>query len=432
MQPTRHIMMLSLLWVVIGFGAGLWSPLTDVWIWGGAVIGVVLLGDFLATLLLPIPTVDRELPGRFASGIEQGVSLTLHHSGSIPLKVCCFDGLPADAVSERLPWVGKIPAKGHTKIEYPVTIKERGMKEFMPAHLQLISPLRFWSRKCRSGATQSTRVYPNYEPVLRYALLAMANRTEQMGIRKMNRAGLSREFHQLRDYQLGDMLSLIDWKATSKRLSLISRDYQEQRDQTVILAVDCGRRMRALDGGVPQFDHCLNAMLLLAYTALRQGDHVGIMGVGGSDRWLPPVKGVQSMTTILNHLYDYQTSTAPSDFSEAAQFLMTRQRRRALVIMLSNVRGEDGHQLIEPMRMIRKRHVTILANLREASVVNRMQEVSVSLDDALEVGSTAIYLEERERMLGELRSHGVFTVDSLAKELPIALANAYLGAREMV
>ena len=76
------------------------------------------------------------------------------------------------------------------------------------------------------------------------------------------------------------MLSQIDWKATSKRVSLISRDYQEQRDQTVILAVDCGRRMRALDGGIPQFDHCLNAMLLLAYTALRQGDHVGIVGGG--------------------------------------------------------------------------------------------------------------------------------------------------------
>lgn len=432
MQPTRHVIILSLLWVAVGFGAGLWSPLQDLWLWGGAVIVVALLGDFLATFLLPIPTVNRLLPGRFASGIEQEVSLTFHHTGRIPLNVCCFDGLPADAVSEQLPWTGKVPAHGYTQIDYPVTIAERGMKEFMPAHLRLISPLKFWTRKCRSGETQSTRVYPNYEPVLRYALLAMANRTEQMGIRKMNRAGLSREFHQLRDYQLGDMLSLVDWKATSKRLSLISRDYQEQRDQTVILAVDCGRRMRAHDGGIPQFDHCLNAMLLLAYTALRQGDHVGIMGVGGSGRWLPPVKGVQSMTTILNHLYDYQTSTAPSDFSEAAQLLMTRQRRRALVIMLSNVRGEDGHQLIEPMRMIRQRHVTILANLREASVVNRMQQVSVSLDDALEVGSTAIYLEERERLLGELRAHGVFTVDSLAKELPIALANAYLGAREMV
>jgi uncharacterized protein (DUF58 family) len=253
-----------------------------------------------------------------------------------------------------------------------------------------------------------------------------------MGIVKKNRVGMSREFHQLRDYQLGDMLSQIDWKATSKRLSLITRDYQEQRDQTVILAVDCSRRMRAIDGDVPQFDHCLNAMLLLAYTALRQGDHVGILGVGGSDRWLSPVKGVQSMTTILNHLYDYQTTTSPSDFTEAAQRLLTRQRRRALVVLLTNVRGEDAHELVEPLRLIRQKHVTILANLQESAVAERMKTPVNSLDDAVEVGATAVYLEDRARMLGELRSYGVFTIDSQAKELPIALANAYLSARERV
>ena len=432
MQPSRHFIWLAILWVVLGFCAGLWQPLTLFWTWGGAFVLAVLLVDFVWALLLPTIKCERDLPSRFASGIEQMVSVTLHNSGTLPLSVCCFDGLPEDAVSPEMPWNGMVPAGGYTKIKYPVTIKERGMKAFEPAYFKVQSPLRFWTKKFRSGELQTTRVYPNYEPVLRYALLAMANQTEQMGIVKKNRAGMSREFHQLRDYQLGDRLSQIDWKASSKRRSLITRDYQEQRDQTVILALDCGRRMRAYDGGVPQFDHCLNAMLLLAYTALRQGDHVGVLGVGGADRWLPPVKGVQSMTTILNHLYDYQTTPAPSDFTEAAQRLMVRQQRRALVVFLSNVRGEDGHQLIEPLRSIRKKHVTILANLQEASVAERMKADVMSLDDALEVGATAIYLEDRERMLAELRAHGVYTIDSPAKDLPVSLANAYLSAREMV
>lgn len=432
MQPTRLLVTITIIWALLGFGASLWPPLVPFWLWGGAVTAVFLIVDMAVGMMQPSPRVERKLPGRFAIGIEQLVPISLHNLGSVGLRVQCYDGLPSDAVSEEMPWTGRLPAGGHAVIKYPVTISERGMKEFEPSHLRIFSPLGFWSSKCRRGELQTTRVYPNYEPVLRYALLAMANRAEQMGIVKKNRTGMSREFHQLRDYQLGDQLSKIDWKSTSKRLSLISRDYQEQRDQTVILAVDCGRRMRALDGGVPQFDHCLNAMLLLAYTALRQGDHVGIIGIGGSDRWLAPVKGVQSMTTILNHLYDYETSTAPSDFTEAAERLLTRQRRRALVVMISNIRGEDGHQLIEPLRMIRRRHVTILANLREESVTKRMENPAVSLDDALEVGATAIYLEERARVLGELQQHGVFTVDSLSKELPIALANAYLGAREKV
>lgn len=432
MQPTSHVILITGCWVLLGFGASLIPSMEPYWLWGGAVALVFLLIDFFAGLFLKTPVVERELPGRFACGVEQLVPIILRNKSTLAMRVLCYDGIPSDAESEEMPWIGRIKAKGYTRIDYPVTLSKRGMKEFAPAHLRVFSPLGLWTRKCRAGENQTTRVYPNYEPVLRYALLAMANRADQMGIVKKNRKGISREFHQLRDYQLGDMLSQVDWKATSKRLSLVSREYQEQRDQTVILAVDCGRRMRALDGGVPQFDHCLNAMLLLAYTALRQGDHVGILGVGGSDRWLAPVKGIQSMTTILNHLYDYETTSSPSDFTEAAQRLMSRQQRRALVVMLSNVRGEDGHQLIEPLRMIRRRHVTILANLREASVMKRMETVTRTLDEALEVGATSIYLEEREQVLGELRAHGVYTVDTLAKELPVAMANAYLSAREMV
>ncbi|MGB0775364.1 MAG: DUF58 domain-containing protein, partial [Akkermansiaceae bacterium] len=355
MHPSRIIILVASAWAVLGFCAGIWKFLEPIWFWSGAIMGAVIVVDFIFTLLQPKPTAERALPGRFAMGVEQLVPIKIQNPSTVGVDVIFYDGLPEEASSDEMPWRGKIRARGNVKIEYPVTIPERGMHEFSAGHLKVSSPLRLWTRNCRCAKTQSTRVYPNYEPVLRYALLAMANRAEQMGIVKKNRAGMSREFHQLRDYQLGDMLSQIDWKATSKRLSLISRDYQEQRDQTVILAIDCGRRMRSLDGGIPQFDHSLNAILLLAYTALRQGDHVGVMGVGGSDRWLSPVKGVAGMTTILNHLYDYETSTGPSDFGEAAEKLLTRQRRRALVVLLSNVRGEDGHQLVDPMRMIRRR-----------------------------------------------------------------------------
>jgi len=132
--------------------------------------------------------------------------------------------------------------------------------------------------------------------------MAMAQRPEHSGIVRKNRAGLSRDFHQLRDYQMGDSLTQIDWKASSKRQALISRDFQEQLDQSVILMLDCGRRMRTMDGKIRQFDHCLNSMLLLSYIALRQGDQIGVLSFGGTERWLPPVKGSSAMTTILNHL----------------------------------------------------------------------------------------------------------------------------------
>jgi uncharacterized protein (DUF58 family) len=289
-----------------------------------------------------------------------------------------------------------------------------------------------WSRRTKGGQEDLVKVYPNYQPVLRFALMAMAHRQEQTGIVRKNRAGLSRDFHQLRDYQFGDSLSQIDWKASSKRRSLISRDFQEQLDQSVILMLDCGRRMRTLDGEVSQFDHCLNSMLLVSYVALRQGDHVGILSFGGTERWLPPVKGGHAMTTVLNHLYDYETSPYPSDFSEAAERLLMHQQRRAMVVILTNLRGEDGDELVEPLRRLRQKHVVVLASLRESGIDKVLNNEVVNFDGALGYLAAQDYSSERERVLANLRSHGVVALDETAQRFPVALANRYLDTRETI
>ena len=70
------------------------------------------------------------------------------------------------------------------------------------------------------------------------------------------------EFHQLREYRQGDPQRAIDWKATSRTQRLIAREYEEEKDQRVLLVIDCGRRMAAKDDDLSHFDHALNAGLL--------------------------------------------------------------------------------------------------------------------------------------------------------------------------
>ncbi|SHJ80628.1 Uncharacterized conserved protein, DUF58 family, contains vWF domain [Rubritalea squalenifaciens DSM 18772] len=432
LKPSGLMLWCATIWLMVGVLASVFGEVEKAWWILAGLWALVALIDAIWIKLIPSVKVQRTLPGRFAIGVAGDVTLKVSNSSRWPLSAHLYDGLPEEGACELLPWSGTLPGKGYQEVTYPATLHERGMATFDEAHVQVSSPFRFWVKQQRIGEKEQSRVYPNYEPVIRFALLTMESSPEQMGIVMKNRVGLSKDFHQLRDYHLGDMLSQIDWKATSKRLSLISRDYQEQRDQNVILAIDCGRRMRAMDGEMPQFDHCLNAMLLLAYVALRQGDNVGILSFGGEERWLPPVKGVNSMTTILNHLYDYQTSTNPSDYAEAVEKLMVRQRRRALVVVLSNVRGEDGADLIQPLQMLRKRHVVMLANLREKEVVDAMEAPIATLDDALKFGATQRYLDDRRLVLNELNAHGIQTVDTTAKQLPVALANRYLATRQEV
>ena len=190
--------------------------------------------------------------------------------------------------------------------------------------------------------------------------------------------------------------------------------------------IDSGRRMRALDGGIPQYDHTLNAALLLSYTALRQGDKVGVLGFGHGNKWLPPIKGATSMTPILNHLYDFQTSLDPTDYAEAAEFLMAHQRRRSLVVLLTNLRSEDAGEIIPAMRMLRERHLVVVGSLLEESLDNAVRKPVSSLDDALLYGSAQLYYEERAGVVETLHAHNIFTIDDTATRFPISLANKYL------
>jgi uncharacterized protein (DUF58 family) len=414
---------------VIGVLAAVWPRFTTPGLLGAGLLAGVAFVDFGILRFSKRMTVERQLPGRLALGVAQEISLTLHNPNNRSVEAEFFDGLPETVSSEHLPWTGPVQARGMTQVFYKATALERGATAFSECHVRDRSILGLWQRGYRVGSAGEVKVYPNYEPVVRYTLLAMSNRTSQMGIVNKNMAGQSREFHQLRDYQDGDVLSQIDWKATARRRLLISREFREQRDQTLIFLLDCGRRMRAVDCELTQFDHCLNATLLLSYIALRQGDQVGVMGFGGTKRWMPPVKGQHSMSALLNHLYDYQATPEPSDFSEGVERLMARQRRRAMVVLLTNLRTEDSSHLLTPLQLLRRRHLVVVGNLRERAVVERIKRPVDVLEDALYLGAGHSYLEERSRFLATLRDHGILTLDETAPALPAALANCYLDIK---
>ncbi|MBX7207960.1 MAG: DUF58 domain-containing protein [Verrucomicrobiaceae bacterium] len=429
MRPTTRFLKLIGAWILLGIGASIWPDLKTGWFGAGFVLLLVSLADIASLPRKNQIKAARAAPGRFALGVRGAVTLSLQHDLKRPLPVRMHDGLPPWSEADGLPWSGVLPPGEVARLTYDLHFTRRGAQTFSAAHVLARSSLGLWENLYRVAGGTDTRCYPDYEPVVRFALLATANREEQMGIVKRRRAGATLDFHQLREYQDGDVLSRIDWKATSRRQTLVSRDYEEQRNQTIILVPDCGRRMRAMDGELSQFDHCLNAMLLISFIALRQGDEAGIIGFGGVQRWLKPVKGAASMPKLLNHIYDYETTGEPSDFIEAAERVLARQKRRALVIFLTNLRTEDSTHLLSAVRLLQRRHMTIVATLREAEMEQRAATPVRSLHDALGFGALCSYFQERERLLQNLRASRIMTVDETAQHLPVALANRYLDIK---
>lgn len=429
MSPSSRLLAFATAWLLLAVIASALPWLMTPWLWLGGAFGVVAILDGLLSWMTKPLELQRRLPGRFALGESGEVRLTLRNPGNAYANVEIFDGIPQGAEAPTLPWKGRIAPQKEVKVFHPVTLTVRGEAIFGPVHVRRYSPLGLWIRRTSHLASESVKVYPNYEPVIRFALLAMQHRESPMGIVRRPRAGSSRDFHQLRDYRDGDPLGQIDWKASSRRQMLISRDYQEQRNQSIVFLVDTGRRMRALDGGLPQFDHILNAILLVAHVALKQGDQVAVKSFGGSDRWLPPIKGAHAMPVLLNHLYDYQTTASPSDFSGAVEQVMVRQRRRSLVILLTNLRGEDSKELVPALQVLKTRHLVLLASMRERAVEDSISGPVQSFSAALRFLAADRYVQERREALAVLGGLGILTLDSTAQDLAVALANCYFDIK---
>jgi uncharacterized protein (DUF58 family) len=418
LQAVTGILVLSLIPVVM-------PEWTATGFWLGVAGGVIVLGDAAGLLRMRGIHVERFLPARFAQGEAGEVRMMLKNHQKRAMTVDVFDGIPQGAQTQALPWAGELAGQSQLDLGYSLVLAERGEAAFGPVHVRRYSPLGLWSRISQHGATETVKVYPNYEPVVRLALLTLQNRSNPLGLARKASAGVSRDFHQLREYHDGDPLAQIDWKATSRRQSLISRDYQEQRNQSLVFLLDTGRRMRALDGGISQFDHVLNAILLVSYLALRQGDQVAVKSFGGEERWLAPVKGASAMPVLLNHLYDCHTTSEPSDFTKAVEQLMARQRRRSLVVLLTNLRGEDGQELVPALQVLQSKHQVLLASMRERVVDESLLEPVDSFQAALKFLAADRYLHERREVMLKLNACGVRTLDSNAQQFAVQLASRY-------
>src|SRR5438094_10648899 len=138
--------------------------------------------------------------------------------------------------------------------------------------------------------------------------------------------------------------------------------------------------------------------MLLSYVALKRCDAVGAMTFGtpaGQERSFAPRKGTHALNALMGQLYDVQPTPTHSDYVAAAQQLLRRQHRRALVIAITNFRDEDSTELSHALRLLRPRHLVLLASVRERIVGELMSQPVVSGKTAIDVASAHLYEQSR-------------------------------------
>jgi uncharacterized protein (DUF58 family) len=428
MRPAHRLVGALLAWALLGVAVAFdWAPL-GAWLATGGTIGALAVLDALVLWRTPTPTVRREMPHVVPVGVETEGWLHLHAAGRTGVRVEAQEGLPGDWPLLGLPRAVRLVPGRETSVGYRFTALERGGVPLEACQLRVASPLRLWRSRRRVSLPQLLRVYPNFAPLAKFALFSAEKASRVVGAHIARHRGEGTEFQQLREYRVGDPLRQIDWKASRRAHKLISREYQHERNQQVLLMLDTGRRMLAKDDALAHFDHVLNAALVVGYLALRQGDAVGLLASGGAARWMPPKRGLGAVDVMLNTVYDLQAEPVATDYLAAATELTLRQSRRSLVLMVTNVRDEDIEDLLAAVRLLQRRHLVCVASLREGALDAGLEQPVANLDQAIGIGALAQYLDARDRAHKALRSQGVTVLDVTCPQLP-ALVETYLSVK---
>ncbi len=396
----------------------------------GMLLALVLLGALDATLAgrQPSPQVRRHVPGSLPLGRWGEVRVDFSHTYARPVTLQVFDHVPDGLSFENLPQAVDLHPGHDSQLGYRLRPLRRGHFQWQQLECLLPSPLGLWQQRRLLALDDSTRVYPDFARLYGARLLAVDNWLSQMGVRQRPRRGQGLEFNQLREFREGDSLRQIDWKATARQRMPITREYQDDRDQQIVFLLDCGRRMRSQDGELAHFDHALNACLLLSYVALRQGDAVGLATFASEQqRYLAPVKGAAQLNVLLNAVYDLESSQHPADYAAAAERLLARHKRRALVVLVTNLRDEDDDQLLGAVKRLGRHHRVLIASLRE-TVLDELRQAPVQTwQQALNYCGTIDYLNARAQLHERLTAHGIPVLDARPQELGSQLVTRYLS-----
>ncbi len=314
------------------------------------------------------------------------------------------------------------------RLEYEVRPRARGRASFGDLHLRATGPLGLAARQWKVPLAREVRVYPDLRALasLPGATRPEAGRTRARGHRE------GREFAALRSYVPGDDVRSIDWKATARRGAPVVRDWQPERNQTLWLLLDCGRHLSArLADGRTKLDHVVDAALALARAAAERGDRAGAVLFGAEvDRVVPPAGGRAQLAPLAAALHLAEARVEESDYAAAFDALDARQRRRALVVVFTDLADPDTSALLlARAAQLRRRHLVLVAAVADSEIADAAAARPRDEEEAFVRAAAETILDEREQATRRLQASGVRVESVPARELAAAVVGRYADAK---
>lgn len=377
----------------------------------------------------PSLAVKRVGQAHLGLGGEYTFRLLTENKGLQRLHFALQEHHPVDLYVTGLGKAICLEAQEQSEVHYRIKPQRRGACLFSATEIKLDSRLRFWQSHWLLPNPMECKVYPDFKAIRQSNSLDALSNTSINGLKVFSRRGEGMEFRQLRQYREGDSLRQVDWRATSRMHKLISREYQEEQNQQVIVMLDSGKRMNVQTKQGSHFDVALGALLMLGHTVLKQGDWFSMQSFGREERWLPNVKGAQNISRVMNHFYDLYPDQGASDYLSAAEALVERRAKRALVLLVTTLSDEDFSDLTPAISLLRKHHLVTVVSINNQAIDETLNKTIESPGDA-DTWCAALDMQQRcTKNMRNLSKEGVICVEAAPANLLPSTLNVYLSVK---
>jgi len=347
--------------------AGLWSSapeLAGLWRWP---LGLLLLGVALESWWMRRMPVRAELDiaARGFLGRPQSAAFAFHNSGPRPLDIEYVPVMPPGF--EGPGGTRHLTAPGAAAVSDPLMLTPVRLGAHawpaLPARVLGRLGLIWWSHE--QALAREVVVAPDVVHAARARARGISS-----GSRPRRAAGAGSELHQLRSYVPGDPLARIDWKATARLGSLISREFSEDQHLDILIAIDAGRSSRVRAGQLDRLGLYANIAARFAESATPNDDRIGLLVF--SDRPLalvPPTRGLGAIMRLRRALEQLAPESTESDPLAAAVRIRALLKHRSLVVLLTDLADAAlAEALVRAVRLLSPPHLVVVAGAHSPQI----------------------------------------------------------------
>ena len=371
---------------------------------------------------------ERIVSERFSIGDPNKVIITIKNQYGFPIHTSIIDELPVQFQERK--WIRKVTIGRYDQFQlvYSLLPASRGEYIFNDIIVFAHAPLHLVKRRFLFPARQLVKVYPSYLQMRRYQLLAVSNRLQEAGVKKIRKIGHSMEFEQIKEYVPGDDYRTINWKATARKDGLMVNNYTDERSQQIYCLINKGRVMKMPFNGMTLLDYAINAALVLSNVALGRQDKAGIITFEKNlETFLQADKKPAQMNMILESLYRQKTDFLESDFEKLFSVIRNRVTNRSLLVLFTNFESLESLQReMSALKKIAKYHLLLIVFFENTELKSLLEAKSVTLEDIYIKTIAEKFAYEKRLMVKELQKNGIPSILTTPENLTVNTINKYL------